>query len=483
MAAAAALTLTVVSPFYASLGAGGFALVDMGGEVLALDFREKAPQAFHKNYYKDKSSVIGGSAVGVPGFVSGMSSLHKKYGKLKWEELFDTALSLARKGYPVGGEWAFITQKIKEKNFGMASFFKKEGGPYKPGEIFKQPRLFKALKKIKRENKKGFYEGKVARDLIQTIQKHGGEMNLEDLKNYEARWLKPQKKDFMGYEIFIMPPPSSGSLVIFSALDLIKEKKLSTHTPLSSSELHLLAEVMARSFRLRNQTGDPDFYKTPFEKLLSPPEIKKTAASILKNKVQEMAPLKETTHLAVMDQKGRAVTMTLTLNLNYGSKVVSEKYGIVLNNQMDDFTTRPGKPNAFGLVQGKANEVKAGKRPVSSTSPTLVRKNGQTMMALGGAGGPRIISGVLQTLYRSLVNGLDIDQAVQYPRIHHQFLPRMTYVEKNRISPDVLAILKKKNHKIKEVPHLGKIYGIRRGEDFILRSAFDARGDGLAWGE
>ena len=480
MAVAGAFTLSVVTPFYVSLGAGGFALVDMGGEISALDFREKAPQALGKNYYYDKSSVLGGSAVGVPGFVAGMYSLQKKYGRLKWDQIFHTALILARKGYVVNGEWASVTKKIKKKNYGMEVFFNKDKA-YKPGEVFKQPKLFRALKTVQRKGREGFYQGSVAQDIVNTVKKYDGDMTLKDLNAYKVRWLQPMKKNFMGYNIHIMPPPSSGSLVIFSALDLIEQKKLNSYPPLSSNELHLLSEIMSKSFRLRNFTGDPDFHLTPFEKLLSPSSLKQAGDSISVNQTSKEN-LKETTHLIVMDRQGRTVTMTLTLNLNYGSKTVTSDYGIVLNNQMDDFTTRENKPNSFGLVQGKANFVQAGKRPVSSMSPTIVKKGGETVMALGGSGGPRIINGVLQTLYRSLVNKMDVDQAVQYPRIHHQFFPHLTYVEKNRISPDVLNILRQKGHSIKEVEHLGKIYGIFRTEDRILKSAFDHRGEGLAWG-
>ena len=482
MAVAGAFTLSVTTPFYVSLGAGGFALVDMGKGVQALDFREKAPQSVHAEYYTDKSSILGGSAVGVPGFVYGLWALHQKYGKIPWKELAEPAIFLAEKGYLVGGEWAQITKNITALDYGMEIFFKKDRKPYLPGEIIKQKKLAGALKKIRRNNIKAFYEGKTAQDIVSAVSKSGGSMTKEDLKNYRPRWLKPQQKNFMGHEVYVMPPPSSGSLVIFSALDLVLNKNLIQYPLLSVNELHLFSEIMSRSFRLRNLTGDPDFYKTSFEKLLSPDSIKKAGDSISIKRVENIEPIKETTHLAVMDRQGRAVTMTLTLNLQYGSKVVTPRYGIVLNNQMDDFTTITGKPNAFGLIQGRSNLVEPGKRPLSSMSPTLVRKNGNTVMVLGASGGPRIISGVLQTLYRVLAQRMDIDKAIQLPRVHHQFLPRVTYVEENRLSPDVLKMLSDKKHIIKEVKNLGKVYGIKREENSILKAAFDSRGDGIAWG-
>jgi len=479
MAVASALVLAVVVPFYVSLGAGGFALVDMGDSVEALDFREMAPKAFHSDYYKDKSSVKGGSAVGVPGFVAGLWSLHQKYGRLSWRLLFKEAVELATKGHPVGTEWVRVTKSVSVLDYGMASFFK-SGDPYQAGDLFKQKKLSKALKLVRDKNIKGFYQGKVAQDVVNSVNNYGGSMSLEDLKNYKVRWLKPIEKDFMHYTVYSMPPPSSGGIVIASALDLIHQKKLSRQKLLSLNEIHLLSEILSRAFRSRSLIADPDFYGIPFDQILSVEYLKKMSDSISIKKAKNLKPLKETTHFVVMDKEGRTVTMTLTLNLRYGSKVVTPQYGIVLNNQMDDFTTKLNQPNSFGLIQGQGNKVEAGKRPLSSTSPTLVKDGNKTIMALGGSGGPRIISGVLQVLYRSLVNELNMDQAIQFPRIHHQFLPRKTYVEKNRFSPDLLQMLSKRKHQIEETDYVGKIYGVKR--DKILSSAFDHRGDGVAWG-
>ena len=483
VAVASALTLAVVTPFYVSLGSGGFALLDMGGEVKALDFREVAPEVMHSRYYekKNRSSVKGGTAVGVPGFVAGMWNLHQKYGKLAWKDLFQEALHLAQKGHVVGTEWVQITSEISELKYGMSQFLK-EGQPYQVGEMIQQKNLARALKKIKKYNINGFYKGTVAQDVVDTVSKYGGEMTLKDLSRYRVRWLKPIKKDFMDYTFYSMPPPSSGGIVIASALSLIEKMNLKKYKLLSYHELHLLAEIMSRSFRGRNLIADPSFHHVPTEKILSESYLKEMRNSISLKKSHNLDPFKETTHLVVMDKKGHTVSMTLTLNLRYGSKVVTSKYGIVLNNQLDDFTTRLNQPNAFGLIQGQANKVEAGKRPLSSTSPTIIKKKNQTVLALGGSGGPRIITGVLQVIYRTLVNGLNIDQAVQFPRIHHQFLPRKTFLEKNRFSPELIKALTLKKHQIEEVSHAGKVYGIQRGEDQVLSGAFDSRGDGVAWG-
>ena len=482
-AVASAFALAVVTPFYVSLGSGGFALVDMKNSVEALDFREVAPQSMHPRYYEEKnrSSVEGGTAVGVPGFVFGMWSLHQKYGKLSWYNLIKDAMHLARRGHLIGTEWAQVTREVSNLKYGMSQFLNK-GKPYKVGEIIKQENLFYALKRIQQDQLAGFYKGKVAQDVVDTVNQYGGSMTLKDLENYRTRWLKPIKKEFMGYTVYSMPPPSSGGIILATALSLIEKLNLKKYRLLSHDEIHLLSEIMSRSFRSRNLIADPSFQKVPIKKVLSESYLEKMKNSIHLKRARNLDPLKETTHLVVMDKEGRTVSMTLTLNLRYGSKVVTSKYGIVLNNQLDDFTTNLSKPNSFGLVQGRRNQVEAGKRPLSSTAPTIVKKNNQTVLALGGAGGPRIITGVLQVIYRTLVNGLNIDQAVQFPRVHHQFLPRKTLLEKNRFTPELIKSLRYKKHTVEEVSHLGKIYGIHRAEDKILRGAFDSRGDGTAWG-
>ena len=278
IAVASALTLSVTVPFYVSLGSGGFALVDMGEKVEALDFREMAPQKMNPEYYKEKSSTVGGSAVGVPGFVAGLWELHQKYGNLKWKTLFKEAIHLAQNGYLVSGEWAQLTRNVKELDYGMKTFLNGDK-PFNPGEKITQKNLARALKIIKNKNVKGFYQGKVAQDIVNSVQKYGGDMTLQDLQNYKVKWRIPIYKIFnikkSSYEVYSMPPPSSGGIVIASALDLIEQKKLSQFKPLSGNELHLLSEIMARAFRGRTLIADPDYFKVPFNKILSPSYLKK----------------------------------------------------------------------------------------------------------------------------------------------------------------------------------------------------------------
>lgn len=494
VAVAVGLTLSVTSPYYAALGGGGFALVRMDKDVEALDFREVAPRATGRDYYLKlpaDASQTGGTAVGVPGFPAGLWELHRKHGKLKWKDLFAEAEALASRGFNVSGEWV-AKAKSEKKRFnptGLEVFFKKGGEDYKPGEILKQPRLAKALAEFRVKGPKGFYEGPVARDVVASVKATGGHMTADDLKSYKVRWLKPMVTEFEGHRIHLMPPPSSGGVVILSALKMIEKLKVKEKAPLGVDEYHLLAEIGARAFRGRALLGDPDFHKNPLSFLTSDSYLNEMTKSVNPAKAVALKPLdpadvresSETTHYSVMDAEGRAISLTVTLNGNHGSAVVTEKFGIALNNEMDDFTTRPGEPNMYGLVQGAGNDVEPGKRPLSSMSPTLVEKDGKIVMTLGAPGGPRIITGVLHALYRILARGMDVDSAAQTPRVHHQFLPNVVYVDRQRFAPEVINGLKAKGHQVEE-GWMAKVYVVRLRPDGILEAAFDARGEGAAGG-
>ncbi|MCM2281035.1 MAG: gamma-glutamyltransferase [Bdellovibrionaceae bacterium] len=490
VAVAIGFGLAVTSPYYGALGGGGFALVKSGPRpVAALDFREVAPRSSHAKMYVEttpKASVDGGLAIGVPGVTAGLWELHRKHGKLAWKSVLAPAIRMARDGFRVSGEWAQLTEK-NESRFspgGLSAFFKKDGSSYKPGEILRQPALANALQIIAAQGAKGFYEGPIAKDLASTIQSAGGVITKEDLRDYKTRWLEPLKSQFQGHTLYLMPPPSSGGVVIHGALRIAELTNLPAHRPLSIDELHGLAEALKIAFRGRTLLGDPDFTKNPLSELMSDSTLRSWAQQVKADRTLKIEPMKEseqTTHFSVMDAHGNAVALTVTLNGDYGSGIVSSKYGIALNNEMDDFTTRPGEPNMFGLIQGRANEVAPGKRPLSSMSPTLVEKDGKIVMSLGSPGGPRIISAVTQVLYRTLVNGFDMDQAIQAPRLHHQFQPDKLFVDANRFSPEVLALLEKRGHKIEE-SRVAKVYGVRRTAKGLLEAAFDSRGEGGAGG-
>ena len=492
VAVGVALALAVTSPYYAALGGGGFAMVSMGSGVDALDFRETAPKASKANMFQDKdknASRDGGLAVGVPGIPAGLWALHKKYGKLHWSRLFVGPVRLAQKGFRVSGEWARITEQNKARfnNAGKKDFLKLNGAAYKPGDLLVQKDLGRALSEMSNRNIASFYGGIVAQDIVKSVRQAGGVMTMEDLRDYKVRWLKPISTDFLGHTVHLMPPPSSGGVVIASALNLIDRLKLQQYPPMSGKEMHMMAEILSRSFRSRTELGDPDFHPNPIDKLLSPAHMKAMAESISEDSTKALEPMKienestQTTHLSVIDQNGNAVAMTLTLNGSYGSGVASERFGIAMNNEMDDFTTHPNEPNMYGLVQGAANSVQPGKRPLSSMSPTLVEKNKKIVMSLGAPGGPRIISAVTQVLYRALANQMDLDWSIQAPRVHHQFQPHQLLIDSARMSPDTKLELEKRGHKLVD-GWVGKAYVVRRNSKGILEGAFDSRGEGAAAG-
>ena len=497
VAVAVGLTLTVTNPSNATLGGGGFALVSMGQGVEVLDFRESAPAATSPEFYvnlEKGASWNGGTAVGVPGVAAGLWALHQKYGKLNWPELFDTAMILAIDGIEFSGTQSrYSENQIGRLNdAGVKHLFKGPKQPYLPGEILKQPALAEALKLFRNKGPDGFYRGDVARDIAATVQAEGGVITETDLASYKVRWLQPLEAEFKGHKVYMMPPPSSGGAVIKAAFELFERVNIQQQAPLSVDEIHLMAEVLNRAFRGRALLGDPDYHQNPFEQILSDEYLDEMARSIDINKAVQLEPLvdktmddsTETTQFSILDADGNAISLTVTLNGSFGSGVFSEKYGIALNNEMDDFTTRPGEPNAYGLVQGFGNRVQPGKRPLSSMSPTLVEKDGKVVMTLGAAGGPRIISSVIQTIYRVLVTGLDIDRAVQFPRVHHQFLPNRLFIDEFKFSPEVLTGLQQRGHET--VAHkpgrMGRIKAVRLNDKNYLEASFDNRSEGAVGG-
>jgi len=491
------LTLAVTNPSNASLGGGGFALLSMGQGVEVLDFREAAPAATSPKFYVELekgASRNGGTAVGVPGVAAGLWALHQKYGRLKWSTLFDTAMTLALDGIEFSGTESRYseTQKDRLNPAGLRHFFKTPQQHYRPGEILRQPALAQALKLFRDQGADGFYKGEVARDVAATVRANGGVITTEDLAAYRVRWLQPLQTEFNGHKLYMMPPPSSGGAVIKAAFELFDRVGIQQKAPLGVDELHLMAEVLSRAFRGRALLGDPDYHENPFDTILADAYLDEMAQSIDLSRAVQLQPLvdkaiddsNETTQFSILDAEGNAISLTVTLNGSYGSGVVAEKFGISLNNEMDDFTTRPGEANMFGLLQGYGNRVQPGKRPLSSMSPTLVEKDGRIVMTLGAAGGPRIISSVIQTIYRVLVTGLDIDRAVQFPRVHHQFLPNKLYLDEYKFSPEVIAGLQQRGHEtVPQRPsYLGRIKAVRLNEKMYLEATFDNRSEGAVGG-
>lgn len=495
VAVALVLNMSVTNATFAALGGGGFAVVKMGKSIEALDFRERAPFATTPNFYKNKAkdaSMTGGAAVAVPGLPAGLWELHKKYGKLHWSRLFDEPIRLAQKGYRVSGDYAedLAANASRFNSAAKLHFLKNGTEPYKPGELFIQKNLSQVLSEMRNRNIVSFYNGRVAKDIVESVSKIGGVMTLKDLQDYRAVWRDPLVTEYAGYKLYLMPPPSSGGIVIKTALNLIEKVNLNKYPERGIEEYHLLGQILSRAFRGRTLIADPDHQSVAIDKLLSRSYMDDLAKSIKENEASTLQPLNEddytnkesqqTTHLSVIDKFGNAVAMTVTLNGSFGSGVATEKYGIMLNNEMDDFTTRPGEPNMFGLMQGRGNMIAPGKRPLSSMSPTLVEKNGKIVMAIGAPGGPRIISTVIQTLYRTLGRNQDLESAVESPRVHHQLLPDKLFVDKGRFSPETLEGLKARKNSIEE-SWQALLYGVRNVSG-VLEGVVDTRGEGAAGG-
>ena len=489
IAVAAAFSLSVTHPYFVSLGCGGFAVLKNKNQIRALDFREKAPQKMQSDFYeKNKvSSLVGGTAVGVPGFLAGLQALHKEYGELSWSSLVTPAIKQAEKGFPVSFHWSKATTRTKKKFniYGKKIFLTKRGDAYLPGDRFKQPRLARALRKVRSRKAQVFYKGDLGRDVVKSVQEDGGILDYEDLENYQVRWLKPVSISFRNYQVHSMPLPSSGGIILSRALKLIERQNLQKELLYSQREFHLLGEIMSRAFLPRLLMGDSERSRQKTSEWISDKALNREHKTISLHKVRHLKPPKEslqTTHLSIMDKNGNAVSMTLTLNGYYGSAFVTKKYGIVLNNQMDDFSTRSQKANLYGLIQGKENRIQGGKRPLSSMTPTIIERNGKTVLVLGGAGGPTIITGVLQTIYRHLVKGLTLDQSLQSPRIHHQFLPRTLFVESKRLSPEVIKGLRARGHKIKYRDYIGQVFAAGLRDQGLIEAAHESRAEGASGG-
>lgn len=495
VAVALVLAMSVTNATFSALGGGGFAIVKMGKSVEVLDFRERAPMATNPEYFFKKNpeaSMTGGAAVAVPGIPAGLYELHKKYGKLHWSRLFDDPIRLAQKGFRITGEFAENLQtNMSRFNPAAKRYFLKNGvTAYKPGEIFVQKNLAKVLSEMRNRNITSFYNGPVAKDIVDSVQAAGGEMSLKDLQEYKAIWRKPLVTEYAGHKLYLMPPPSSGGIVIKTALNLIERLNLQKYPERSVDEYHLLGQILSRAFRGRTLIADPDHHSFAMEKLLSSEYVSELEQSIKLETATSIAPLSEenfsqkesteTTHLSVLDEYGNAVSMTVTLNGNFGSAVATEKYGIMLNNEMDDFTTRPNQPNMFGLVQGQGNMIAPGKRPLSSMSPTLVEKKGKIVLAIGAPGGPRIISSVIQSLYRILGRKQNLEQAVETPRVHHQLLPNKLFIDVGRFSPEVVNGLTIRKNSIEE-SWPGRIFACQNING-TLEAVVDTRAEGAAAG-
>jgi gamma-glutamyltranspeptidase/glutathione hydrolase len=482
-AVATGFALAVVHPQAGNLGGGGFMLLrNANGKVHFIDFREKAPAAADEKMFLDAqgnviprsssgSSSVGYKAIGVPGTVAGFIYAEKQYGKLSIEKVMAPAIKLARDGFALAYEDA---QDLKDDKY-LAQFpeskriFLRDGDYYQPGEVFKQPELARTLERLAKDPDT-FYHGAMARELAEEIQKGGGLITAKDLAAYEVRERVPIRGSYRGYEIISAPPPSSGGVALVEILNILEGFDLTKYGNGSAEDIHLEAEAFRRAFYDRADfMGDPDFAKVPVAQLIDKKyaaawrdSIDASHASVSKDlkrpsfgELERQARLRpvavheseNTTHFSVVDAEGNAVALTTTLNDSFGSRVTAKGLGFLLNDEMDDFTSKPGVPNNYGLIQGSANAVGPGKRPLSAMAPTIVLKDGKLFLVLGSPGGPRIITTDSNILIDVVDFGLDIQEAVNAPRFHHQWLPDEILVE-DRLSPDTMNILRSMGHKL-----------------------------------
>jgi gamma-glutamyltranspeptidase/glutathione hydrolase len=505
-AIAVQFALAVTLPRAGNIGGGGFMMIHLAnGDVKALDFREKAPSRATRTMFLDEDgnyvpelSRSGGLASGVPGTVDGMISALERHGTLPLEVILEPAMRLAREGFELTHSHAESLNRHRVdflKYEGSSNTFIKEDGSYwESGDIFKQPELAETFERIARRGRDGFYSGYTARLIIDEQQRQGGRMTLRDLRNYESVWRDPIIKEFNGHRFYMMPPPSSGGVVMSQVLSMIGELNPDSTGVNSSSYIHLLSEALRRSFADRNYyLGDPDFVDMPIETLLSDsynndrfldfaPDRATPSSEISHGEIQGFAESDETTHFSVVDANGNAVAVTTTLNGSYGSHVTVSGAGFLMNNEMDDFSAKPGEPNMYGLIGAEANAVEPDKRMLSSMSPTIVTHNGVLKMVAGGSGGPRIITAVLQNILNHIVYEMDATEAISAPRFHHQWLPDTILSEQFTLPADVSDALKRKGHSIREVGSLALTHIIIVDENQVKTGAADPRGHGAVIG-
>ncbi|CAN7314453.1 gamma-glutamyltransferase [Variovorax paradoxus] len=468
-AVAVGYALAVVYPAAGNLGGGGFMTVQLAdGRKTFLDFREKAPLAATANMYLDKDgnvikglSTNGHLAVGVPGTVSGMEYAREKYGTMKRADLIAPSIQLAEKGFALEqGDIDMLhtsTNDFKKDPVSGAIFLNK-GEPFAVGQKLVQKDLAKTLRAVSAKGVDGFYKGWVGQAIVASSQVGKGIITQADLDQYKTRELAPVECDYRGYRVVSAPPPSSGGVIICEMLNILEGYPLKDLGFRSAEAVHYQIEAMRHAYVDRNSyLGDPDFVKNPLERLLDKGYAEKIRAAIDPKKAGVSKDIKpgvaphegsNTTHYSITDQQGNAVSVTYTLNDWFGAKVTADKTGVLLNNEMDDFTAKIGVPNMYGLVQGEANAIAPGKRPLSSMSPTIVSKDGKPVFVVGTPGGSRIITAVLHTILNVVDYGMNVQEAVDAPRFHQQWLPDVTNVETFALSPDTRKILTDMGHNL-----------------------------------
>jgi len=507
-AVAAAFALAVTHPFAGNIGGGGFMLIRFAdGRSTFIDFREQAPASATRDMYLDASgnptraSIDGWRASGVPGTVRGLELAQSKYGKRKWADLIVPAVKLARNGFPIPATMVRSLNEERsrlEKDPESRRVFLANGADLHAGQQLKQPELAQTLRRIAKNGAREFYEGQTAQKLASAMAEHKGLITLEDLRSYRAVERAALEGRYRDISILTAPPPSSGGIGLLQMLGMLEGSGYQKAGAGSADAIHYTTEVMRRYFADRSQyLGDPDFVRVPTLDLLNPAYVEKRRSTIDMNRATPSATLNagllagltsgnessETTHFSIVDAEGNAVAMTYTLNNGYGSAVIVPGLGFLLNDEMDDFTSKPGSPNLYGLIQGEANAILPHKRPLSAMTPTIASRDGKPFLVLGAPGGPRIITAVLETLLNVADFGMNVQDAVNAPRFHHQWMPDTLYLEKE-IAPSVAADLQKRGHRIEYSPGvvLARVEAILIDKQGHKEGAADHRFSGKAAG-
>ncbi|WP_080558930.1 gamma-glutamyltransferase [Francisella tularensis] len=505
-AVAVGFALAVTLPRAGNLAGGGFMIIHLqdGNKNIAINYREKAPaKASRDMFLNDKGNIdyakVSGSysASGVPGTVAGLIDAQQKYGKLKLSQVIEPAIKLAEDGIPVSYDLhqSLVTAKpwLQKSPDAMKIFYKKDGSAYEVGEILKQPELANSLKLIAKQGKKAFYEGEIAHKIADSMAKNGGLITLQDLKNYNIEEMKPVKGTYRGYTIYSMPPPSSGGVILIELLNILENFPLSDYGNNSAKTINLMSNAMSYAYNDRNSDlGDPDFVKMDLAKFLSKKYAKQIAQKITTDKhipskdISTIDPddheKLQTTHFSIIDKDGNMVSNTYTLNYSYGSGIVVPGTGIFLNNEMDDFAAKVGEANVFGLVQGEANTVAPNKRPLSSMTPTIVLdKDGKPFLATGSPGGSRIITTTLQVILNIIDFNMNLQAAVNNPRIHSQLWPEEIGVEQG-ISVDTINLLKKMGNTVTPYAAMGAAESVMSDGQYVYGAADPRRASALAIG-
>ena len=502
-AVAVHFALSVVYPNAGNIGGGGFAVYRLNdGTVGSLDFREKAPSSSSRNMYLDENnevyknkSKLGHLASGIPGSVDGMVKLHDKFGSIDWKLILEPSIKLSNDGFQLTKKQAISLNVVKESllklNDSKISLI--NDTKWKENDLLIQKNLSKTLKRIQISKRDGFYSGKTAELLIKEMNEGNGIFTLEDLKNYSSIWRKPIIGNYKNHNIISMGPPSSGGIALVQMLNGAEKLNVNNYEHNSKDYIHMITEIESRVYADRaTYLGDPDFLEVPSKTLISNKYLEnkfssitlnnKTPSSDIKEGKIEINETEETTHFSIVDKFGNAISLTTTINGSYGSKVVVDGAGFLLNNEMDDFSIKPGFPNMFGLTGGEANAIEGNKRMLSSMSPTIVEKEDELLMVLGTPGGSTIITSVFQTILNVIDYNMNMQEAVDAKKFHHQWLPDAIIIEENTINNNIKNSLIEMGHNFKERSSIGRMDCILVNESGKFEGGSDKRGDNIAIG-